>query len=314
VIPAKLGGTLVIRAHRLCNNAAAKLIDNPLMGIPDVELLRALSGATNTRTKRFRGTQLPGELGDEARALLRADPSGVTIEQVGPGAIKPDDDGNFGFTLPPTDIERRTEKMLDELRRRFPDKTVELGDQRSMRSQVSISSRVKVHRATWPRFMAKVALGTLSQVMPSSWHGSDAELYLIGLMWLARPLGTTDGLAALPEQLGPGNPWRDLLYPWEHLVYVDQQKQIVRVTLVLFGELRYDLAVRSEIELLSPQLWLCDYRERQPSRFSSLGAFSFAITDRFDLFGSLADLHLERPYGAPIDDPDPRLPKYEPDE
>jgi hypothetical protein len=75
-------------------------VDNPLMNDPDVEILRALSGVRNTRTRRFHGTQFRGDLQDDAPVLLKASPDGVLIEQVAPGVPQPAADGEFTFTLP----------------------------------------------------------------------------------------------------------------------------------------------------------------------------------------------------------------------
>src|SRR5438034_847596 len=85
LVLARLGGTRVVRTHRHCNGNAAKCVDNPLMRDGDVGMLRALSGATNTRNGSYRGAQFRGDLADRAPALLRASPDGVVIEQVAAG-------------------------------------------------------------------------------------------------------------------------------------------------------------------------------------------------------------------------------------
>jgi hypothetical protein len=141
VIPAKLGGTLTVRAHETCNSGAALYVDNPLMADPDVELLRGISGALNTRTGRFKGAQFPGALGDQAPALMRAGADGVVIEQVAAGVPQLAADDEFVFTLPPLaqdELAKRTAKVLDRLRAEHPGKTVELVSQEPRSAPVTI--------------------------------------------------------------------------------------------------------------------------------------------------------------------------------
>jgi hypothetical protein len=119
VLPAKLGGTLLIDAHETCNNQAALHVDNPLMRDPDIEILRALSGVSNTRNNRRKGAQFRGELEDEAPALLRATPAGVTIEQVAASEPKLQSDGSFVFSVPAADAEAHTTKLLARLQTQY---------------------------------------------------------------------------------------------------------------------------------------------------------------------------------------------------
>ncbi|UUY05507.1 hypothetical protein LRS13_08315 [Svornostia abyssi] len=184
VVPARLGGNLVIRAHKQCNSGAALHVDNPLMRDPDVEILRALSGAVNTRTRRFKGAQFGGWLPDAAPALLRATPEGVTLEQRAAGDLHEVGQGEFTFTLPtlPDDeLQAATAKVLDRVRASHPGRTVELVAQEPRSAPVPIERSWALAPWVWPRFAAKVALGVLSLTMPPEWRGSDGELFLLAL-------------------------------------------------------------------------------------------------------------------------------------
>lgn len=295
VIPAKLGGTLEIRTHKKCNGGAASAIDNPLMADPDVEMLRALSGAHNTRTKRHRGAQFAGHLQDDAKALLRATSGGVIIEQVTSSEPQVNTYGTFTYSLPVKNSEAHSAKLLERLRRENPGKTVELVGSEPRRGHVSIERSWHLAPWVWPRFAAKVALGVCSLVMPPEWRGSPGELFLLALFRAGTVIGAAGGLSAVPTPLFPGDPFFDYLYPWEHVVYVTTTSDAVSVSLVLFGELRYDLGVVSEIRPASEAAWVCDYRERKPDRFGSISDLALAITERAAMFGDVRDLHLERP-------------------
>jgi hypothetical protein len=63
---------------------------------------------------------------------------------------------------------------------------------------------------------------------------------------------------------------------------------------VLFGELRYDIGVITDVEPTGPRAWLCDYREKHPAEFSSLTSMAAAFAERLELFGGCTALHLER--------------------
>ena len=299
VIPAKLGGTLTVRAHEACNSGAALYIDNPLMADPDVELLRGISGALNTRTGRFKGAQFPGALADRAPALMRAGPDGVVIEQVAAGVPEFVADGEFVFTLPslpPEELAERTAKILDQLRAEHPGKTVELVSQEPRSARVTIERSWGLMPWVWPRFAAKVALAVLSITMPPEWQGSDGQLFLLALFRNGEVYGSpSGGVTAVPERFGDNDPMRTLHYPWEHTITVDRRDGATWVSIVLFGELRYTLGVATDLAPRGPCVWLCDHRERQPVSFSSIASYSAAITERFAMFGDFAALRHDRP-------------------
>ncbi len=296
VIPAELGGTIVIRTHSQCNSDVAKAIDNPLMLDPDVQMHRALSGAHNVRTKKpFRGSQWPGTLPDGAKALLKATPKGVTIEQVAASTPKLDENGNFVFTMPADDVENRTTKVLSELQARFPSKTVSIVAQGERTALVGIERSWALAPWIWPRFVAKVAAGVLSMAMPPAWRGSPGELSVLTLLRQGHVQGTVGGVSAVPEQLEHGSSWFDHLYPWEHLIAVTAHGDHVKVMVVLFGGIRYDLRISSDLVPAGPQAWLCDYRERDPFVFESVVELSTALTQRFAELGSVG-IALRREY------------------
>lgn len=305
VIPAKLGGNLVIRAHEKCNSQSALFIDNPLMANPDVEMLRGLSGVVNTRTGRRRGSQFVGLLEDDARALLRADSGEVVLEQVGVGDPQvADEDGLFTFTLPhsssPATIEKQTERVLAELRDRFPGKTVELVNQERRKGTVKIERSWNLDPAVWPRFVAKIALGVLHQTMPAAWRGSEGELFLLFLFRVGNVItvgNSGDGLAALPTTLDQDDAEFRPLYPWEHAITVHPRTGGVSVTVVLFGELKYQLSVATPLRPIGPTVWLCDYREQHHLEFETISKYAEAVTIRYADFGDFAHLRPERPRG-----------------
>ncbi len=264
VIPAKLGGTLVIRAHPKCNGDAATAIDNPLMDDPDVEMLRAITGVRNTRTGRLRGAQFSARLDDDATALVRVSPEGLIVEQVTASTPRLDSDGKFTFTLGTQAVEKQTARLLEELRKKYPGKTVTLDSQQPRKGQVTVERSWGLMPWVWPRFAAKVALGVLSLTMPPAWRGSDGEVFLLALFRLGKVIGAPDGLSAVPRQLDEGDPAFDYMYPWEHAIVVQETDEGVGVSVILFGELRYDLQTVTDLRPGLPRVWLCDHRSATP--------------------------------------------------
>ncbi len=110
--------------------------------------------------------------------------------------------------------------------------------------------------------------------MPEEWRGSDGWVSLMALYLAGSVIGSRGGrgLPALPSVLtnDPHNGmWRNL-YPWEHVIVLQTVPGVVTVSVVLFGELRYDLPVATPLQPAGPRVWLCDYREKTPLTFASV--------------------------------------------
>ncbi|MDO9443663.1 MAG: hypothetical protein Q7T73_22505 [Beijerinckiaceae bacterium] len=296
VIPAELGGTLEVRTHLKCNGEVATVIDNPLMGDPDVQMLRALSGAINVRNKKpFRGSQWPGRLPDGSKALLKASPEGLSIEQVTPSVPEPDENGNFVFSMPADDVEKRMARVLEDLQARFPGKEISIASQGERTAVVGIERSWELEPWVWPRFAAKIAACVLQLAMPPSWSGSNGEISVLALVRHGHVQGTVGGVSAFPEQLEAGDSWFDGLYPWEHVLAVTREEDHVKVMVVLFGGLRYDLRVLTDLEPTGPVAWLCDFREKRPAEFASVRDLALALTERIAEHGPVG-LALRREY------------------
>jgi hypothetical protein len=298
VIPAKLGGTFVVRAHARCNKEAADHVDNVLMRDPDVEMLRALSGARNTRTRKVKGAQFPGQLGDRAPALLRASPGGVDLEQVAASEPLLTESGDFVFTVPVTNVAEHTERVLTAMRAKYPGKTVELVQQEARHEDVSIQRTWGMVPWAWPRFAAKVALAALAVAMPPEWRGSHGELTLLALYRCGQVHGSpSGGIPCFPTPVDYSDFGAGLVYPWEHTIVLTHRDGVVTVTIVLFGALRYSLGIATEVRPVGPSVWLCDYREREPLTFGSMSEYAAALTERLALFGHLGSLRRDHPRG-----------------
>lgn len=297
VIPAKLGGTLTIRTHSKCNEQSALAVDNRLMADPDVEVLRALAGVSNTRTNRAaRGSQTPVTLADGARALVRVDPSGHTLEQVGPGEPQRVDEHTYTFTTPPTgDIERWTERALAKIQAENPGRTVTFEGREARRTHVEAERSWGIRPSTWPRFAAKVALALLDSTLPETWHGSAGELALFALFRNDKVIGAPNGLAVFPTELHAGDGIYDLLRPWEHLLSVQPSAHGVVVSLMLFGELRYDLDVQTELRPTGSPCWLLDHRESKPFQFATISEMGAAVATRLATMGEETFERPDRP-------------------
>jgi hypothetical protein len=187
--------------------------------------------------------------------------------------------------------------VLAAIRAEHPGKAVELIRQGTRLGEVTFEHSWGLAPWVWPRFAAKVALGVLSLTMPPAWRGSDGELFLLALFRAGKVISTEDGISATPTPLCKQDMAFALSYPWEHTIIVDSKVGAVCVTITLFGELQYRLAVATEFDPVGPVVWVCDHRDRDSLTFSTIGEYAQAVTERFAHFGNLAGLRQERPRG-----------------
>ena len=131
--------------------------------------------------------------------------------------------------------------------------------------------------------------------MPNGWHDGEGELFLLALFRQGLVIGAPNGISAVPTELTAGEPLFDLLAPREHLILAVPRPGGVAVQLVLFGELRYTLGIKTDILPATGHAWLCDPTETRVTRFNSIDALFEALFERQLLFGPTTDMRRERP-------------------
>lgn len=302
VIPSVLGGTLTVWVCGPCNTGSNRYVDQPIIRFPDVAILRALH---DVRSQRFRSkppkVQISGRLSLEGGRALYRPGERIDLIQVQPGDPVPNGDGTFSFVVSADAAEQQTASMLRALRQQYPGKTVELVDQELRRSEVIFEHSYPLAPWVWPRFAAKVALGVLHACMPPEWHVSRAARMLRYAFADGRfhkdLLVAADTVTIVPRQLDEDDREYHWLTPWEHLMILYSGGDQLLVRGVLFGELRFSIAIRSPMQPpTGSQAWLLDTRERRPVALP-LDTMVGWLAMRADQFGSASRFHLHRPRG-----------------
>lgn len=149
----------------------------------------------------------------------------------------------------------------------------------------------------WPRFMAKVAIALGHLAIDDFDHSREAKM----LRWLMRAgrlhtdlLAPGCSLAVVPEQLEAGASDRQLLCPHEHLLAVAGGPDRLIFSGIFFGELRYQLAIASDLTARNGgAAWVLDGRGKPFAGTLALAAL--ALTERFAMFGGAEKLRSWRP-------------------
>jgi len=300
-VPARMGGNLEIYACGDCNESAARCIDNPILCRDgDVRVLRATHDVRSPRRRRrpARDEFIGIFSGQEARAVWRPGPTGGEVAQL--TATEPilDADGTFTIVAPAERGKEHLERALGKLRAAHPGQNVELLDTEEVRSEVVFEHSWGIDPEMWPRFVAKVALGVGHLAIDGFDHAQEAKM----LRWLMRRgrlhtdlLVPGAELAVVPEQLEQGARDRNLLCPHEHLVAVAPRPAGGLIfSVILFGELRYQLAINSElVPRDNGRGWVLDGQGKPFA--GNLHEVSAALTERLAMFGGAERLRSWRP-------------------
>jgi hypothetical protein len=298
-VPARIGGNLEIEACSECNEGAARVIDYPIL-FRDGDV-RALRATYDVRSPRRRGKPAQDEFigqfsGQDAKAAWRPGPAGGEVVQLTATDPILEEDGTFTVIAPEEQGEKHLERALAKLRAAHPGKTVELLNSELKSGEVAFEHSWGIDPQMWPRFMAKVAIALGHLAIDDFDHSREAKM----LRWLMRAgrlhtdlLAPGCSLAVVPEQLEAGASDRQLLCPHEHLLAVAGGPDRLIFSGILFGELRYQLSIASDLTARRGAAWVLDGRGKPFA--GNLAEVTIALTERFAMFGGAEKLRSWRP-------------------
>lgn len=265
----------------------------------DVRVLRATYDVRSPRRRRkpVRDEFVGVFSGEDAPAMWRPGPTGGEVVQLTATDPISEADGTFTVVAPAENGQKHLERALEKLKAAHPGKSVDLLDTEWVRGEVVFEHSWGIDPGMWPRFMAKIgtAVGHLAI------DGFDQTREAKMLRWLMRGrlhaelLAPGAKLAVMPKQMEQGARDRDLLCPHEHLLAVASGETGGLIfSAILFGELRYELAVASAlIPRDSSRAWVLDGRDKPFA--GTLREVSGALGERLAMFGGAERLRSWRP-------------------
>lgn len=244
-----------------CNRRAGTEVDQPWQNWPLILELRNRYAVRDRDKNPPRPVRWTGDLtSGEGPAIVDIKGGEVNVRVL---PTTHDEGAMQVYTGDPADLAKRKRRILRDAPQTrivdLPAKTLE-GP-----LQANVSWELNVH--VWPRFAAKVALGTASLVADAAWVHSDEARALRHVLWHGHE--STVETEMLPE----GRAWSlapfDLtgIEHWlqapEHLISLERWENENWVSLVAFGSFHYGVPVSFELPRSDePIAWLIDPLDR----------------------------------------------------
>jgi hypothetical protein len=299
LIPKDIGGNLEIPTCEPCNNIAGKYVDNPILRLAQVVTRKAQYDVRNLRRPRRRAkSEIVGTLSiGGGRTIWTSDNRESVFRQVEPAEPVVNVDGTLTFIVPEARSADHLQAAIDRYEAEHPGARVQIQAE-DPDAQPVFEFRSPMAPWAWPRFAAKVAVGTAFLCMPDEWHRSDAAGMLVALFRTGNyykgmfPAGYQP--ASFPDALDAAADEYDVLMPHEHVLYAEPVAGGMSFSGVLFGELPFGIQVVTDLQPDNgPTAWLLDGQGK--AKPEPLNALIDRLGPRRDEFGGMRKLRKPPP-------------------
>jgi hypothetical protein len=300
IVPAQLGGNLVVESCSECNRGSAKYVDGPVQKHRLVEIRRARYDVRHVRHRRRRvklnivGHDSTGG----GRQLWQPSRDGSSLVQVRPSEPVLVADAEYRLTVPEEKAEQHLEGALARLRADHPDVTFTVVSADSRGDGVVFEHEWGMEPYVWPRFAAKVALGIGHLAMGEDFSRSAPAGMMRGLFREGRQFEDMYPPNRCPElfpaEFSDDDDEPDLLEPYEHVVGIEPVDGGLWFFGILFGELGFSVPLATPLRPAGGSIaWLLD-GGGTPESFPS-DALHAALTRRREERGGARDRQTNLP-------------------